>query len=71
MEACSRTDDWRYAHIGDLVFQFFMVACHLSPQEHLRLWHDGVDQAKGFQVGRGDAELCGKLTLSSGGLERS
>ena len=41
MEARSQTDDWRYAHVGDLLFQFFMVACHLTPQEHIRLWHDG------------------------------
>jgi ribosomal protein S18 acetylase RimI-like enzyme len=40
MEARSHTDDWRYAHVGDLLFQFFMVACHLNPQEHIRLWHD-------------------------------
>jgi GNAT superfamily N-acetyltransferase len=40
MEARSQTDDWHYAHVGDLLFQFFMVACHLNPQEHIRLWHD-------------------------------
>ena len=39
MEARSLTDDWHYAHVGDLLFQFFMVACHLNPQEHIRLWH--------------------------------
>lgn len=41
MEARSRTDDWRYAHVGELLFQFFMVACHLDPKEFIRLWHDG------------------------------
>ena len=41
MEARSQTDDWRYAHVGDLVFSFFMVACHLNPKEHIRLWHAG------------------------------
>jgi GNAT superfamily N-acetyltransferase len=40
MEARSQTDDWHYPHVGDLLFQFFMVACHLNPQEHIRLWHD-------------------------------
>jgi len=40
VEARSLTDDWRYPHIGDLVFGFFMVACHLNPKEHIRLWHD-------------------------------
>jgi len=41
MEALSHTNDWRYAHIGDLLFWFFMVACHLDPLEHIRLWFDG------------------------------
>jgi len=41
MDARSQTDDWHYAHVGDLVFLFFMVACHLDPKEHIRLWHDG------------------------------
>jgi mycothiol synthase len=40
MEARSRTNDWHYAHVGELIFGFFMVACHLNPQEHVRLWHD-------------------------------
>ena len=40
MEARSRTDDWHYCHVGELLFTFFMVACHLNPQEHIRLWHD-------------------------------
>jgi len=41
MEARARTDDWRYPHIGDLAFWFFMVLCHLDPQKEIRLWHDG------------------------------
>jgi mycothiol synthase len=40
MEARSQTDDWRYPHIGDLLFWFFMVVCHLDPQEHIRIWFD-------------------------------
>ncbi len=40
MEARSLTDDWHYAHVGELAFNFFMVVCHLDPQEHIRLWHD-------------------------------
>src|SRR4030067_2327315 len=39
MEARARTHDWHYAHVGELLFNFFMVACHLNPQEHIRLWH--------------------------------
>jgi len=30
----------RYPHIGVATFRFFMVACHLNPYEHVRLWHD-------------------------------
>jgi ribosomal protein S18 acetylase RimI-like enzyme len=41
MDGCSRTNDWHYAHVGDLMWRFFMVACHLNPHEHIRLWHDG------------------------------
>ena len=40
MEARSRTDDWRYPHVGDLMWNFVMLTCHLRPQEHVRLWHD-------------------------------
>ena len=37
MEARSRTSDWRYWHVGEMMFSFFMVACHLNPQEFIRL----------------------------------
>lgn len=40
MEGRSQTDDWHYPHVGDLIFWFFMVMCHLNPQEFIRLWHD-------------------------------
>jgi mycothiol synthase len=40
MRARSQTNDWHYAHVGELLFNFFMVACHLDPLEHIRLWHD-------------------------------
>jgi len=49
MEARSRTDDWRYAHVGELLFQFFMVACHLDPKAYIRLWHDG-DKLAGYAI---------------------
>ena len=49
MEARSQTDDWRYAHVGDLMFWFFMVMCHLNPQEHIRLWHD-ADKLVGYAI---------------------
>jgi hypothetical protein len=40
MQARACTTDWRYAHVGELLFNFFMVTCHLNPQEFIRLWHD-------------------------------
>jgi mycothiol synthase len=40
MEARSLTNDWHYAHVGELAFNYFMVAIHLNPQEHIRLWYD-------------------------------
>jgi mycothiol synthase len=39
MEGRSRTNDWHYAHVGELIWGFFMVTCHLNPHEHIRLWH--------------------------------
>lgn len=49
MEARSRTDDWRYAHVGELMFSYFMVTCHFEPREHIRLWHDG-DRLVGYAI---------------------
>jgi ribosomal protein S18 acetylase RimI-like enzyme len=40
MEARSLTNDWHYAHVGELAFNYLMVAIHLNPQKHIRLWHD-------------------------------
>lgn len=40
MEARARTDDWRYPHVGDLNWSFFLVASQLDPRAHVRLWHD-------------------------------
>jgi len=40
MEGRARTNDWHYFHIGELMWAFFMVTCHLNPQEYIRLWHD-------------------------------
>ena len=49
MGARAHTDDWRYAHIGDLIFWFFMVACHLDPKEYIRLWYD-EDKLVGYAI---------------------
>jgi len=50
MEARSRTDDWHYWHVGESAFGFFMVACHLDPREHIRLWHDDDGKLVGYAV---------------------
>jgi ribosomal protein S18 acetylase RimI-like enzyme len=50
MEARSRTNDWRYWHVGELAFGFFMVACHLNLHEHIRLWHDDQGKLVGYAV---------------------
>lgn len=50
MEARSRTDDWRYWHVGELMWGFFMVVCHLNPQEYIRLWHDEKGRLSGYAV---------------------
>jgi ribosomal protein S18 acetylase RimI-like enzyme len=43
-----RTDDWRYMHIGEMTFRFFMVFCHLNPQDHIRLWYDDGGELVGY-----------------------
>jgi len=50
IEARSRTDDCRYWHVGELAFGFFMVARHLNPQEHIRLWHDDGGKLVGYAI---------------------
>lgn len=50
IEARSRTDDWRYWHVGELMFGFFMVTCHLNPHEHIRLWQDDEGKLVGYAI---------------------
>lgn len=50
MEARAQSNDWRYAHVGELLFNFFMVLCHLNPQEHIRLWHTGAGKLAGYAM---------------------
>jgi ribosomal protein S18 acetylase RimI-like enzyme len=50
MEARQRTSDWRYWHIGELAWSFFMVACHLDPGEHIRLWHNAQGKLVGYAM---------------------
>src|SRR5512139_2199822 len=50
MEARRQTDDWRYWHVGELIWSYFMVACHLNPQEFIRLWHDTEGVLIGYAI---------------------
>ncbi len=50
MEARARTSDWRYAHVGLLAWDFFMVACHLDPRQHIRLWHGPDGRLIGYAI---------------------
>jgi len=50
MEGRARTNDWRYFHVGELNWVFFMVDCHLNPQQHIRLWHDGEGKLVGYAI---------------------
>lgn len=50
MEGRARTGDWRFAHVGLLAWDFFMVACHLQPQEHIRLWHGADGRLVGYSL---------------------
>ncbi len=50
MEARSRSGDWRYAHVGELMWDLFMVICHLNPQEYICLWHDEQGRLAGYAI---------------------
>jgi ribosomal protein S18 acetylase RimI-like enzyme len=50
MKARRRTSDWRYAHVGELIFNFFMVQCHLDPKEHIRLWQNEQRDLVGYAM---------------------
>jgi mycothiol synthase len=57
MEARWRTNDWHYAHVGDLMWEYFLVTCHLKPQDHVRLWHKADGQLVGYAVLSEDPSL--------------
>ncbi len=50
MAARSQTDDWRYGHVGELMWGFFMVLCRLNPQGQIRLWHDAEGTLMGYAI---------------------
>lgn len=43
-QARSLTNDWRYPHTGEFLWNYFMITCHLEPCRHIRLWRDGRDR---------------------------
>ncbi|PIV28009.1 MAG: hypothetical protein COS37_01735 [Anaerolineae bacterium CG03_land_8_20_14_0_80_58_20] len=50
MEARAHTSDWRYFHVGEMMWGFFMVTCHLTPQEYIRLWHDADGKLVAYAI---------------------
>jgi ribosomal protein S18 acetylase RimI-like enzyme len=50
MGARARSDDWHFWHVGELAWNFFMIACHLDPREHIRLWHDRAGKLAGYAM---------------------
>ncbi len=50
MRARALTSDWRYAHVGELLFNFFMVNCHLDPYKHIRVWQDPAGSLVGYAM---------------------
>jgi ribosomal protein S18 acetylase RimI-like enzyme len=48
MDGRSRTGDWRYWHVGELAFAFFVISCHLDPGQQVRLWHDPAGRLAGY-----------------------
>ncbi len=50
MAARAQTSDWRYAHVGELMWEFFMVACHLNLREYIRLWHDATGRLVAYAI---------------------
>jgi mycothiol synthase len=50
MDGRAQTNDWCYWHIGELLWGFFMVDCHLNPQEFIRLWHTQGGKLVGYAI---------------------
>jgi len=42
------TNDWHYPHIGEFLWNYFMVLIHLDPCQHIRLWHSSDGQLVAF-----------------------
>ncbi|NJD57800.1 MAG: hypothetical protein C3F13_18275 [Anaerolineales bacterium] len=44
------TNDWHYPHIGEFLWNYFMVLIHLDPCEHMRVWHNQDDRMVAFAM---------------------
>jgi mycothiol synthase len=63
IEGRNRTNDWHYAHVGELLFSFFMVQCHLEPRRHIRLWQHRAGKLVGYAIlGEDPSFECQVLT---------
>jgi mycothiol synthase len=50
MQGRSQTNDWHYAHVGELLWNYFMVLIHLDPTQHIRLWHESAGQLIAYAI---------------------
>ena len=50
MEARSHGSDWSHSHIGEATFRIYMLACHLDPQTHIRLWRTAAGQLVAYAL---------------------
>ena len=58
MESRAVSGDWRFPHLGELMWDFFMVACHLDPAGHVRLWHDEAGRLTAYALLGEDPSFC-------------
>src|SRR5262249_19215312 len=57
--SCTDTDEWRYWHVGDLLWAFLALTSHFDPHEHICLWHNEHGTLAGFAlVGEDPAFEC-------------
>ncbi len=55
MEGRLQTSDWRYAHVGELLWNYIVLSSHLPEREHIRLWLDPAGKLAGYALLREDS----------------
>jgi mycothiol synthase len=50
MIARRQTSDWCYPHVGELMWNFFMVLIHLDPCRHIRLWYTDQNRLVAYAI---------------------